>query len=103
MKRTPHGVWLPDRDTHFNGCLSNPKKKGDWGLYQPHIYRMAIKSVDANSRRVALDIGAHVGLLSMQMAKDFTGVVAFEPWDDNAECFDKNVEDPNVQRLRLSG
>jgi FkbM family methyltransferase len=100
MKQTEHGIWLPDRDEHFAEVLSHPKKKGDWGQYQTHIYRMVLKSVwerPPEARwRTAVDVGAHVGLLSMQMAPDFQRVIAFEPSADNAECFKLNVEAPNV-------
>lgn len=91
MKQSSHGISLPDRDAHFEDVLSRPKKKGDVGLYQPHIYRMVLAQLDPDRRRLAIDVGAHVGLLSLQMAEDFERVVAFEPWGENEECFVANL------------
>jgi FkbM family methyltransferase len=41
------------------------------------------------SRRLAIDVGAHIGLWSVQLADQFARVVAFEP---NLESFDALVE-----------
>ncbi|HSN22669.1 MAG TPA: FkbM family methyltransferase [Methylomicrobium sp.] len=45
-------------------------------------------------KRVAIDIGAHVGLWTMQLLDEYMGfghVYAFEPDPLNCECFKKNV------------
>ena len=99
MKQTAHGIWLPDRDKHFAEVLSHPKKKSDWGRYQTHIYRMVMEHLDEHHRRVAVDVGAHVGLLSIQMAEHFKYVIGFEAWEENAKCFRRNVEAPNVRLI----
>ena len=43
-------------------------------------------------RRVAVDIGAHVGLWSRVMALDFERVHAFEPLPDHTVCWRRNME-----------
>jgi FkbM family methyltransferase len=49
------------------------------------------------SRRTAVDAGAHVGIWTRMMAKDFEGVFAFEPNEENFACLDRNVTGlPNV-------
>ena len=48
------------------------------------------------SRRVALDIGAHVGFWSYYLAKYFAYVHAFEPVTRHAECFRRNVTEGHV-------
>lgn len=43
-------------------------------------------------RRIALDIGAFVGVWSRVLSKEFDRVIAFEPGDDAAECWQKNLD-----------
>lgn len=56
----------------------------------------------AKNRRVALDIGAHVGLWSMWLCRLFQHVVAFEPVPDHAELFQRNVPGQNVHLHRVA-
>lgn len=44
-------------------------------------------------KRTALDIGAHIGLWSRNLAPRFKSVVAFEPMKENADCFKQNCAD----------
>lgn len=46
-------------------------------------------------RRAAVDVGAHIGLWSFYLARQFDKVVAFEPVAEHRECFIKNVLDQN--------
>lgn len=52
---------------------------------QTAVYRML------KADRVAVDVGAHVGLWSREMAKIFGRVHAFEPVAELRECFRLNV------------
>ena len=61
-------------------------------LYQGDKYRAALKHTGVK-RRVAIDVGAHVGLWSWLMAKDFSDVMAFEPMPEHAECWRLNMMD----------
>jgi FkbM family methyltransferase len=54
-------------------------------------------------KRTALDIGAHIGLWSRNLAPRFTSVVAFEPVKENAECFRQNTNTlSNVSLFELA-
>jgi len=51
-------------------------------------------------RRTAVDVGAHIGLWSRNLAPLFQSVVAFEPVEENRKCFIQNTSGlPNVQLL----
>lgn len=83
-------IWLPDGERHFpewmdkNGELVDGK-----GTYQLKKIRETLKA--CKSFRRAVDVGAHVGLWSMQLAKRFAFVDAFEPMKEFRECWEMNV------------
>lgn len=90
------GIWLPDGEAHFPAWMAaNGELVDGKGTYQIRKYREAIKHV--RHFRVAVDVGAHVGLWSMQMAKHFDHVIAFEPVAAFRECFAQNAMVPGVQ------
>lgn len=60
---------FPEGDTHF--------KPEDWHSYQLPQYQQLVKH--APHRRLALDVGAHCGIMTRRMAQDFESVVSFEP------------------------
>ncbi len=72
-------VWLPDGDTW-------DKWHGDWELGEYNIVMQHI-----SEKNVAIDIGAHVGLWSKRLVKDFKQVYCFEPLEKHIECWHKNV------------
>jgi len=81
--------WIPDREAHLEGHLA-----AAGGEYQqPHRARSLRHCA---RRRVALDIGAHIGLWSRDLARAFEQVHAFEPVAAFRECFARNVDAPNV-------
>lgn len=92
------GIWLPDGEKHFqewmtrNGEIVNGK-----GTYQIKKLRAAMKHV--KQFRVAVDVGAHVGLWSMHLVQRFKTLHAFEPVQAFRECFNRNV--PETPRLPL--
>ncbi len=81
------GVWLPANDTHMAGELT-PSTDGR-ATYQLEKLRAACAEV----RRfgLAIDVGAHVGLWSMQLALFFDRVLAFEPVAIHCKCFKRNL------------
>lgn len=86
-----HGIWIPDSDTHFTSMISGGRHLVDGkGTYQLRKYLAALSRV-RKERRVALDIGGHVGLWSRVMAKDFKQVIAFEPLGVHVDCFRCNL------------
>lgn len=89
MKRVD-AWYLPDRDTHFKPWLLRHQQRRDGRLcYQLHKYEPAVETV--TRRRVAVDVGAHIGFLSYWMAHDFMEVHAFEPHPMYWECWRANM------------
>lgn len=88
------GVWLPDTENHIQKFLSANR-----GTYQLKTLVTALKK--AKHYRVALDIGAHVGLWSMHLVKVFNAVHAFEPVSWHRECFMKNVVGATLHPIAL--
>ncbi len=104
MKKVPgaeliQGIWTPLRQKEFIKVLTQDSKVGlvdGKATYQLHKLRAAMFVVPENRRRVAVDIGAHVGLWSMHLIKLFDQVVAFEPLDMHRIIFPHNVDMTNV-------
>lgn len=80
--------WLPKHESHLDVHLA----KGD--SYQ-QVHRTAALSFVSNWR-CALDVGAHVGLWSRELASRFERVIAFEPVTSHRHCFNHNVPLRNV-------
>lgn len=79
------GIWVPDTETH----LELFAKKENW-TYQYNKLEKAVEYV--KSKKLAVDIGGHIGLWSMHLVKMFDEVVAFEPVEAHRECFIQNVQ-----------
>jgi FkbM family methyltransferase len=82
------GVWLPDEETEISKFL-NAEQIDGVGVYQYAKLRAALAFV--KNWRVAVDVGAHCGLWSMQLVKKFQVVHAFEPIERHRECLVKNA------------
>lgn len=71
------GVWIPDKETaNFWSDKYDEKEYNKLNL----------------SGNVCLDIGAHVGLWTKRLSKDFSKVICFEPLQKHIECHKKNCE-----------
>jgi FkbM family methyltransferase len=89
------GVWFPDHETHLPDWMAKAGEIIDGrGTYQIKKLRTAVGL--CKQRRVAVDVGGHVGLWSMQLVKLFDRVHAFEPVAAHQECFVKNVVEHGV-------
>ena len=92
------GWWLPDGEVHLPEWMMTVGRKVDGRLtYQYHKYETALAF--CQQRRLAVDIGAHVGLWSYWMARDFASVMAFEPHPDHRSCWRLNMEDKTNAEL----
>lgn len=98
MIRWSEGGWhLPDDENHLQEWM---RKVGKWRtseidgerrlLYQGHKYERAL-TLNPDRSGLAVDVGAHVGLWTWQMAQDFYRVVAFEPVAEHRQCWDANM------------
>lgn len=86
------GIWLPDADTHFEHHLNAGPEFAGAGTYQMKKINAALGQCH-DRRRVAVDVGAHVGLWSRVLARHFHEVHAFEPLPHLQECFLANTQD----------
>lgn len=86
------GVWLPQGETHLADLMRKIGRTVDGKLtYQYNKLEQALKWV--KDFRVAVDVGAHVGLWSMHLAKRFSMVHSYEPVAAHRECFLRNCAD----------
>lgn len=86
---------LPAGETHLQTWMTTVNHRVDGRLtYQYSKYAAALRA--CRQRRVALDVGAHVGLWSFLMARDFGVVHAFEPVAAHRDCWRQNITAPNV-------
>jgi FkbM family methyltransferase len=93
-----HGSWwLPDGETHLVKWMNATNHVIDGRqTYQYHKYEAAMKHT--RQRRVSADCGAHVGLWSFWMARDFETVECFEPKAEHIVCWTANMIDrPNAR------
>ena len=89
------GTWLPDTDTYFTHILQK------YGAFEPGRLRLALQYI--KGCMTAYDIGAHVGLRSLELAPIFGHVFAFEPNPPTYECLVRNMSDsPNVIPLHYA-
>src|SRR5687768_10967302 len=76
-------LFFPDRENHFD-------QYGDSVTDYGKRDRDAAYSYVKQWRR-ALDVGANVGIFSLDFAKRFEEVVAFEPMPETLECLALNI------------
>lgn len=103
IRQEPSGWWLPVRDTYFSQFLAQfqdgPPPKMN-GFMREHLLK-AFKYV--RKCDVAIDVGAHVGFWTWDMAQRFSDVYAFEAMPFSYECLVKNVTDcPNVRTFNMA-
>jgi len=92
--KSSFGWVLPKSEAHLEVYLPTAPVLGGRSVYQFHQIREAL--LRAPSRKVAVDVGGHVGFWSYYLAREFQHVYAFEPCAPLAECFRRNVTLPNV-------
>ena len=89
------GVWLPKHETHLVDWMKKMNQVVEGKLsYQLDKRNLALKYV--KNFRTAVDVGGHCGLWSMDLAKRFEQLHAFEPVALHRACFEKNVIGDNV-------
>jgi FkbM family methyltransferase len=96
------GVYLPAGETHLVHWMTKGKRArlvDGQATYQYHKLEVCLAHLPAARRRLALDIGAHVGLWSMQLVKHFERLEAFEPVALHRALFRLNVGQLDKWRL----
>lgn len=87
------GIWLPDGETHLTHWMTKSGEIVDGkGTYQIKKLRRAV--AHCKRLRTAVDVGAHVGMWTMQLAKKFSQVHSFEPVAAHRDCFVRNIDMP---------
>jgi len=76
-----HQLKFPAGDTHF--------QPADWDNYQVLQYNRACRA--ATKHRTSIDCGAHAGIMTRRMSRDFERVYSFEPV--HAELLEYNTQD----------
>jgi FkbM family methyltransferase len=94
MKFVDNWTW-PDQEDHLLEWMANPKNRrmiNGRSAYQGKKQE-AVRQVctDLTHMRTAVDVGAHIGLWSFNLAHWFERVHAFEPVENHRACFEKNV------------
>lgn len=89
-----HGWWFPDQDTHFAEMLAKNIAKGGGPVYQAPARLTSIQLCPR--RRVAVDIGANVGLWTRDLCQWFEQVIAIEPVEAFRQCLLQNVSATNI-------
>lgn len=92
-----NGWWLPHKSDHF---VKKAKKFLPKEGYQTGQRKISL--TDLPNKRVAIDVGAHVGLWSKDLANHFERVIAIEPVTEHLECFRKNVLAENVEIIQAA-
>lgn len=92
--REQYGWYFPDIEKHFPEMLAKNISKGGPPEYQQPVRLRSLQHT--KSKRVALDIGANVGLWSRDLVKHFDRVIAFEPVAMFRECLVRNVTSANL-------
>lgn len=87
------GIYLPNIETHFQRMLDKSLKKDNCVRYQHRVRDHAISLLE--HKRIALDIGANVGLWTMDLVKDFEFVHSFEPVPEFQDCLFRNTAHDN--------
>lgn len=85
--REINGWHLPAKDGYFPRFVEGAPRKRN-GFQREHLLE-AFKFV--KEWDVAIDVGAHVGFWTLDMAQKFTLVFAFEPAPDTYECLRRNM------------
>jgi len=92
------GVYLPDGEVHMIDWMTKEGEIVDGkGTYQIKKLRAAMSHV--KQFRTAVDIGGHCGTWSMQLAKRFKTLHAFEPVAAHRECWQQNVGENEDRHL----
>lgn len=84
--------WFPDGELQLPAVMATQNVRVDERLtWQYHKYAAALSLCPPERRRFAFDVGAHIGLWSYWMARDFIWVGAFEPIEEHRQCWMANM------------
>lgn len=92
--------FMPDGECHMPSVMTQVNRRVKGRLtYQYHKYEGGLAW--CRRRRTAVDVGAHVGLWSYWMGRDFDRLVAFEPNAESRACWVANHARGDLQPCAL--
>lgn len=94
--KTAYGWQWPDHEVHLIEWMSKTPAYMLNGRRAYQGQKQALVLQHCRKFRIALDVGAHIGLWSFNLAERFEHVHAFEPVEAHRECFAANVKAENV-------
>lgn len=86
---------VPDHDI----SVENTAKKIDIDNYQHEELDLVYKEL--SNFRTAIDAGAHIGLVSSQLAKKFNIVESFEFNPTTRSCLKTNIDNKNIKNVNI--
>lgn len=93
-KKLSNGYNIPSYDRYFQKIINEHP-----GGYQTKALTQALYHVD--KFELALDIGAHIGLISVPLAFMFKKVICFEACCENAHCLRLNQRKFNCKNIDI--
>ena len=90
------GIWLPEDEEYLRSHLEATP-----GFADSYDAQLIARACAIGRRRIAVDVGANVGLWSRQLAKHFQSVHAFEPLNDVRKCLAANAPGAILHRAAL--
>jgi FkbM family methyltransferase len=87
-----HGWWWPDHEKHLLDWMASKENRHTaYGrpLYQGRKQMLVLER--CKQRRVAIDVGAHIGLWAYNLAHEFDDVFCVEPIAVHRECLKENL------------
>jgi FkbM family methyltransferase len=86
------GWYFPDREAHLPIWMANPKVRMHLNGRASYQGQKQVAAMGlCKQKRVAIDVGGHVGLWSFNLSHEFDEVHAFEPVAAHRECFLANT------------
>lgn len=90
--REVNGIWVPATEEHMVPFLQDRAQMVNGrGTYQRKKWQTAIALCPPTRRRLAVDVGSHVGLWSAHLAAAFEAVECFEPHPLHRHCWELNM------------
>lgn len=93
--------WLPENDKHLEDKLKEQSvvNRGYDYQTQQRDYAILLNKKYKRRNRLAIDIGAHVGLWAIDLSNNFDMVQTFEPVTEFRNCLFKNIEENKIENI----
>jgi FkbM family methyltransferase len=97
------GWWFPEGERRMLEIMKIKRRVVERRhTYQYRKLETALGLLPKERHRIAVDIGAHIGMWSFYLARAFSKVEAFEPLPAHCECWSKNVTASNARLHQMA-